>query len=295
MMRMIRARLSTFLALDPEDRLPLALSLAIFIHAFLLMGIHFAKTYTPLSQTLEITLAAHKSAHAPTDADFLAQANQQGSGSLKEKAEVSTTEQADFNDNEIHKLQLLNTSRPPSSSNQPSNAQLTAQSIGEMTLNTTPTTPSPAVADNPTMPISIQERALEIASLQAQLSAKEQAYAKRPRKQQITAISARASRHAAYLNAWRTRVETLGNRNYPQLNIDHLYGSLRLLVAVNANGTLAEVRVLKSSGRDSLDRAAIRIVQQAAPFEPFPTAIRRDTDILEIIRTWKFEPGFYTL
>ena len=38
-----------------------------------------------------------------------------------------------------------------------------------------------------------------------------------------------------------------------------------------------------------LDDAAIRIVQLAAPFPPFSIEMRERTDVLEIIRTWKFE------
>jgi len=37
-----------------------------------------------------------------------------------------------------------------------------------------------------------------------------------------------------------------------------------------------------------LDRAARRIVMQAAPYPPFPPDIAKDTDILEITRTWIF-------
>jgi protein TonB len=37
-----------------------------------------------------------------------------------------------------------------------------------------------------------------------------------------------------------------------------------------------------------LDAAARRIIKLAAPFPPFPPEIARDTDILEITRTWMF-------
>ena len=72
-----------------------------------------------------------------------------------------------------------------------------------------------------------------------------------------------------------------------------LYGELRLMVAVKADGSLDEVRILKSSGFRVLDDAAIRIVQLAAPFAVFPPELRVDTDVLEIVRTWRFEQGNY--
>jgi len=40
-----------------------------------------------------------------------------------------------------------------------------------------------------------------------------------------------------------------------------------------------------------LDYAARRIVQMASPYAPFPPDIKRDTDILEITRTWHFTQG----
>jgi protein TonB len=46
--------------------------------------------------------------------------------------------------------------------------------------------------------------------------------------------------------------------------------------------------VLRSSGFDVLDEAAVRIVELAAPFSPFPPDIKEDTDILDITRTWQF-------
>ena len=37
-----------------------------------------------------------------------------------------------------------------------------------------------------------------------------------------------------------------------------------------------------------LDAAALKIVEMAGPYAPFPPDIRNDTDILYITRTWSF-------
>ena len=66
-------------------------------------------------------------------------------------------------------------------------------------------------------------------------------------------------------------------------------GNLRLLVAIAADGSLHDVRVLESSGHAVLDAAAVRIVRLAAPYAPLPPAMRRDADVLEIVRTWQFQ------
>jgi protein TonB len=57
---------------------------------------------------------------------------------------------------------------------------------------------------------------------------------------------------------------------------------------VRADGSLEEVLVLRSSGSAILDDAAVRIVHLAAPFAPFPPDIHRETDLLDITRTWQF-------
>lgn len=96
---------------------------------------------------------------------------------------------------------------------------------------------------------------------------------------------------AAYKNAWKQKVERIGNLNYPaKARQQQLYGELRLMVAINRDGTLSSVEILKSSGFSILDDAAIRIVRLAAPYAPFTDDLR-DYDIVEIIRTWRFEKG----
>ena len=95
---------------------------------------------------------------------------------------------------------------------------------------------------------------------------------------------------ASYLDSWRRDVERIGNINYPEkARQEKLYGSLRLLVAILPDGGLKEVKMLESSGQSVLDDAALKIVSLAAPFAPFPEELRQTTDVLEIIRTWRFQ------
>ncbi len=98
-------------------------------------------------------------------------------------------------------------------------------------------------------------------------------------------------KYASYLEAWRKKVERIGNLNYPdEAKRKKLYGNLLLHVPVQADGTIEgnRIRVVRSSGHKTLDDAAIRIVKLAAPFAPFPPEIRREVDVLDITRTWQF-------
>ncbi|MCK9987028.1 MAG: periplasmic protein TonB [Azoarcus sp.] len=85
-------------------------------------------------------------------------------------------------------------------------------------------------------------------------------------------------------NKW----ELKNGLNYPDAARGRLYGSLLLLVAIRADGSVERVEVQRSSGEPVLDEAAKRIVTLAAPFSSFPNDIRADTDIVEIVRTWTF-------
>jgi len=80
--------------------------------------------------------------------------------------------------------------------------------------------------------------------------------------------------------------------NYPEAARQmKLYGNLILTVSIRADGSVERVIVDRSSGRKVLDAAAVKIVEMSAPYAPFPSDIARDTDILDITRTWRFAPG----
>jgi len=156
-----------------------------------------------------------------------------------------------------------------------------------------PEDPSPAVA--PVKPADaagiLRSRDQEITRLTESLQARSAAYASRQRRRSVSA-STREYRYASYLGAWARKVERIGNVNYPQAAKDqHLYGNLILSVAVRADGSVEQVRVVRSSGYPLLDQAAIRIVELAAPYSPFPPDIAAETDVLDIVRTWQFLRG----
>src|SRR3990167_9198387 len=115
--------------------------------------------------------------------------------------------------------------------------------------------------------------------------------AKSPKIHRLSAASTMRDKGAWYKDEWRKKVERVGNLNYPDdARRQQIYGSLRVLVSINRDGTLYEVQVLQSSGQPLLDQAALRIVRLAAPYAPF-TGDLADIDRLEIIRTWRFERG----
>ena len=103
-----------------------------------------------------------------------------------------------------------------------------------------------------------------------------------------TPVAARAELNADYLLQWQDAIERFGNAHYRGLALRYGDGDVRLKVSVYSDGSLRMVGLLQSSGSAALDRAAIDIVEKLAPFAPFPEALARETQQLDIIRTWQF-------
>jgi protein TonB len=270
-----------------QERFGFTLFMSICVHAVLILGVGFTLATQPrISESLDITLATFQSEEAPDDADFVAQANQQGSGSEADATAPATDTQARFNDEVIRDVSDFLTERPTQTEQQ----RIIARDSDSGTQSELTETPTPPVETPPDLRnLSPDQMTDAVSSLQAQLDLHREAYAKRPRRYTMTSASTKQDADALYLDDWRKRIEAIGNLNYPQeASNDGIYGTLRLMVSLKPNGTVQDIRILRSSGERVLDEAAVDIVKLAAPFEPFPPDMRSRVDILEIIRTWQF-------
>jgi len=275
-----------------NERFGFTVFLSTCVHAMVILGAGFTYIGELTNEpTMEITLAQYASEIAPDDADFLAQENQAGSGTLDEKAAPSTPFESDFNDNTIQEISVVQQTLAANLSNENDISVITA-SLSEDEIAQQLEEDNPE-NDEPDSESSTSENlSVAIASLQAQLDLQRQSYAKKPRKYTISSASTQKSHDALYLDSWRKRIESVGNLNYPtSARQQQIYGSLRLLVSILPDGTLQNVQILESSKSRVLDQAAMDIVNLAAPFEPFPKELRGEVDILEIIRTWRFHEG----
>ena len=269
-----------------SDRLGFTVFVAVVLHAALILGVGFQKELRgPRARSLEITLARFKHDETVQDADFLAQINQQGSGSDALPADLSSPVASQVNAIDVQAAVQAATSEAP------------VQAVDQQDLVTASQASAMLVIDSEHMPraepTAARPGALQtqsdLASLMAKLDEQQIAYARRPRVHRLTSVATRESADAQYLLNWKSRIETIGNQNYPlEARRKRMYGDLRLLVAVNADGTVADIRVLQSSGERLLDDAARRIVRLAEPFAPFPAVMSARSDVVEIIRTWQF-------
>ena len=271
----------------PRRNLTLALAVSLLLHAVLL-----AIRFTPpdflekaREQALEVILVNSKSKVRPDKAQAKAQTNLDGGGNTDQDRRAKTplppsprTREGD---------QLIEAQRRVAELEAQAQLQMT-QLKSDRTVSADKAKVDPVAAPEPNLSgADLASSALAIARLEGQISRQMEDYNQRPRKK---FIGARVSeyRFAQYVEDWRQKIERIGNLNYPDAAKGRHYGSLTLSVIIKANGDLKQVEVIRSSGQTLLDDAARRIVRMSAPFAAFPESIRRDTDELDITRTWTF-------
>jgi protein TonB len=277
----------------PSPRATLALRLAIgfsvVLHAFLLWGIKFGfpDANALREKALDIILVNAKSARKPHDAQALAQTNLDGGGNTDEnrraKSPLPPTQQQTAG-NDVQQVQRRVQELEAAQQKMLTQARSLRSVATAPTANEQPT-PTPAVSG-----LDLAESARAMARLEGEINKSADEYSKRPRKKFIGART-EEYRFAQYIEDWRQKIERIGTLNYPEAARGKLYGSLVLTVAISADGQISRIDINRSSGYKLLDDAARRIVQMGGPYSPFPPEIRRDTDVLEITRTWYFTQG----
>ena len=289
-------------AITARDRLVTTLFFAALLHGILILGITFRPERPTGSPTLEVTMVQTRSVSPPDDAQYLAQVDQRGSGNTKEQVRPESplsmpaalnnaghAEAPDLQDNpgKTSSSDRADGANPDRGADQ--DAAVTTSAITGMEANArtaAPQSDEPRVmmarlltpGDDALMP---NDDGLELP----------QATDPKPR-EAFVSVNARASRYAPYLDAWRRKVERIGNLNFPpQIRSQHLSGSLSLEVALNSDGSIRQLTLVNPSGQPLLDESAQRIVKLAAPYQPFPANIRRDTGVLRFVYVWRFNGG----
>jgi protein TonB len=276
---------------DPlSDRFTVSVILALALHAVVVLGIGFVVDMKPLSEagdSLDVVLVNFSSESEPEEADFLAQANQQGGG---EAAEAVRPAQ------ELTSLLPSAADGAMPASSEPARAEPApderAQVVapGEQAEVPEATQVEQPLSNAPSMAELMQQR-MQVARLQAQLQ-RDQEFQSRLKRRRFISASTREYEFASYMQAWVSKVERVGNLNYPsEVRRRKLVGDLLLTVGINHDGTVESMEIRRSSGMLELDEAALRIVSLAAPFAPLPQDIRAKVDVLHITRTWKFSTG----
>jgi len=135
----------------------------------------------------------------------------------------------------------------------------------------------------------------QLNSLEAELAKRLQVNGREPRRKVLTGASTKAVVFAQYYDAMRQKIEAYGSAFFPRANSRPLYGSLVIVVSVDAQGRITNnaqgkegLSIGRSSGNPELDRQALAIVRASAPFGSFPVEMRNQIDVLDWISTFEF-------
>ena len=272
-----------------STRLGATMVLSVLLHAMVILGIGFAvEDAAPVMPTLDAILTQTKSALTPAQADFLAQAANQGGGE-HDKSTRPTAPQAGPLPQPIDGL----APRPLRAQTPAPSPPPDARVISSTNARETMPSPQPRqeIEVTPLPPGQEKiDRDIEMARLAAEIQLRSQQYAKRPKRKFVSA-STREYAWAQYLRGWVDRVERVGNLNYPDEARRRRIGGLVVIsVAVRRDGSVENTRIVQSSNIPMLDNAALRIVKLSEPFAPLPRT-QDDPDVLHVTRTWQVLPG----
>ena len=271
------------------DRLPPMLFLAALVHGILIIGITFNAlpgSEASESISLEVTIVADpdQKIDRPDKAEYLAQASQQGGGNTQEQVRPSAPLHSDVpidNIGEDTGDSLSESTRQHETADQ----VLMSRTEQDRTVVDKP-------RDNPSPE---ESRAIALESGVAQtlaLPREDEANLlihDQNLRQLVTSVDTKESSIAGYLDRWKRKIETIGAKYFPEKGaMQGMTGSPTLEVTINASGQLAEVIVRQTSGSKLVDQAALNILWRAAPFDPFPRAIRVDYDQLRFAYKWRF-------
>lgn len=282
-------------AVTQSDRMSLTIFFALAIHAILILGISFdlMDINNDAVTTMEVTLVHQRSNEEPEKADYLAQANQLGGGTQQTKSRPSSPFS---NPLPIPEKGFAPNSRqamaPPPIKKHQKQTEIMSVDQAERIVESKKLKEESPLTSKSLSAAQLFERSKQIAKLSAEINKLKEASQQTPKRTYVSGANAKKYRFASYMDAWRAKVERIGNMNYPALvTRKKITGSLLLIVGINPDGSIHSARISRSSGYKELDRAALRIVNMAAPYPPLTKAILKDTDILYIPRVWRFQNG----
>jgi protein TonB len=275
--------------LGDSDRLSATLVLAVLVHALLILGIAFTvEDAAPITPTLDVMLTQTRSALTPKEADFLAQANNQGGGDHDKTLRPRDAQAGPIPQPEEGVAPRPLHAQTPAPSPPPDPRVITS-TTGQHAMPM-PQPRQQVDARDLTPGIEKIEHDIAMARLAAEIHLRSQRYAKRPKRKFVSA-STKEYAWAQYLRSWVDRVERVGNLNYPDEARRRRIGGLVVIsVAVRRDGSVESSSIVESSHIPMLDNAALRIVKLSEPFAPLPRT-QEDPDVLHVTRTWQFMPG----
>lgn len=277
--------------LSDTDSLLITLFLAAVVHLIIILGINFtAPEPDKVRRSIEITLVNTPVKQAPKEAKFLAQENQVGAG---EKIKKPTPPKQQL-PSEGNRPLAKPVKKSASEESQPKTVHkvLTQQKSEKKVVIASKPKPEPVkqeiVEKRPHL--SAESLQQQIAQMGTEIRQSQQS-ADDTNIKFVSEVSAHKYLAAQYMKDWESKVERVGNLNYPEVAAKKNFsGTLTMDVTINADGSIHKITIKRSSGNPALDEAAKRIVLMSAPFAPLPIELLKELNpkILGITRVWKF-------
>ena len=259
-----------------------AIGVSLVLHAGLLVfriadpqGFDRLMTPTPLDIIL---VNARSNADSPDKPQALAQANLQGGGDVAQGRAQSPLplserkQNGQTDDAATAKLRQLKQQQ----------SALLAQVKQQLSINSSQSSaPSTEAA-------AMDQQRRQLLDTLAEIEQRINEQNARPRTRYVSP-STREVSYALYHDHMRRLIEEHGTRYFPQSQGRKLYGSLTLVLTVNAQGRVIASQVVKSSGQPELDKLALSLAENAGPFGPFTAEMKREFDQLAMVSRYTFK------
>lgn len=274
----------------PEDRLATAVFVAALLHGLVILGVRFGAAspdQRPLP-TLEVLLVPDGPAEEDNkSAAYLSSRDQRGAGTGRDRQRTSLPEASASLLEHTGDVQGTETSPAASDASRGGSPVLAANSPrSQRAVTGEELEPSGRAA------LPLESRPLPQVGVNA--SAAEESLHLRgdPSPDDRLLADTRESQIAAYSDAWKRRVEQVGTIHFPEeARSRSLSRNPVLEVAIRSDGSLQQVVIRRTSGQREIDNAAISTVRLAAPFDPFPPAMRERYPVFRLSYEWQFMTG----
>lgn len=260
----------------------IAIVVSLLLHAGLLVfrwadpqGFDRLMTQMPLDIIL---VNARSNAGAPDKPQALAQANLQGGGDVAQGRAQSPLPMSErrqsgqANDAATAKLRQLKQQQ----------SALLAQVKQQLSINSSQQSANAAEA------AAIDQQRRQLLDTLAEIEQRINEQNARPRTRYVSP-STREVSYALYHDHMRRLIEEHGTRFFPQIQGRKLYGSLTLVLTINAQGRVIASQVVKSSGQPELDKLALALAENAGPFGTFSAEMKREFDQLAMVSRYTFK------
>ena len=283
-------------SIGANDRLGLTVFFAVVFHSLVILGVSFSQPEfsKPPEKLpgLEVTLVNMKTDKKIEEADFLANASQEGGGEEGDPNRPTAPVEQSISTGEVGEVsEFVPETKINTAVNPQQKEIMTANRSSDHKIAIREASEDLPFERKTVSSKQLLKQSKEVARLNAEVDITRKTLSHKPRKK---FLMPQTKEHvfAEYEESWRKKVERIATLNFPDEAVRrNLEGSPRLTVTIRSDGSLKSVKITKFSGHKLLDDAAIRYVKMSAPFMRFPDEMSKDYDELVIIRTFQFLPG----